>query len=366
MRVIISGGGTGGHIYPAIAIAQEIRDRVADADILYVGTKGGMESTIVPRAGFDFQTIDISGINRSSLLKASGSLAKLPRSFFQGWEVVRHFKPDIVIGTGGYVSFPVVLAGTFLTCKTYIHEQNALPGLANRSLARRVDCVMLTFPEAEKHLNARSVKITGLPVRKDIFDVDVEQARKELGLARDKFTLLVFGGSRGAMSINRAMLIAMERFQKEDIQIIWLTGENGYREVKAGLADRIDLPAMDCKLHLQPYLYNMNMALAAADLAVCRAGASTICELAVIGLPAILIPYPYAAENHQEMNARALVQKKAATMVIDEFLDGDTLYQKVSELRFDRHKLEQMSNNMGQEARPHALRDIMDVVLKNY
>lgn len=362
MRIIISGGGTGGHIYPALSIAQEIKDRMPDAAILYVGTKRGMESTIVPRAGFDFKTIDISGINRSSLLKASGSLSKLPRSFFQGWEVVREFKPDIVIGTGGYVSFPVVLAATFLDCKTYIHEQNALPGLANRTLARRVDCVMLTFAEAERHLKGKSVKITGLPVRRDILDVNAQWARQELGLLEGKFTLLVFGGSRGARTINRAMLEAMERLQQEDMQIIWVTGENGYQEIKANLADKVDMDSIQCKLQLLPYMDNINLALASADLALCRAGASTLCELAVVGLPAILVPYPYAAENHQEMNARALLNKNAAAMVIDEFLDGDTLYKKVSELKSDQARLKAMSNNIRREARPHALKDIVDIV----
>jgi UDP-N-acetylglucosamine--N-acetylmuramyl-(pentapeptide) pyrophosphoryl-undecaprenol N-acetylglucosamine transferase len=363
MKIIISGGGTGGHIYPAIAIAQEIRDRLPEAQILYVGTREGMESTIVPQAGFDFKTIDISGINRSSLIKATKSLTKMPRSFFQGWEVVRDYRPDIVIGTGGYVSFPVVLAATFLDCKTYIHEQNALPGLANRNLARRVDCVMLTFPEAQKHLNAKLIKLTGLPVRKDILNVDKVKARQKLGLKENKFTLLVFGGSRGAMSINQAMVGAMERLRYEDIQVIWLTGENGYEDIKKSLADKVDLRDMKCNLQIYPYMYNMNEALAVSNLAVCRAGASTLSELAIMGLPAILVPYPYAAENHQEMNARALLQKKAVTMVIDEFLDGDTLYQRVSELMLDLQRLKQMSINMKQQARPHALRDIVDIIL---
>ncbi len=148
MKVIITGGGTGGHIYPALAIAQEIKERVPEVDLLYVGTEKGLESTIVPRTGITFKTIDISGINRSSMLKASRSLVKFPKSFFQGWDIVRDFKPDIIVGTGGYVSFPVVLAGTFSPGKTFIHEQNAILGLANRNLARRVDAVLLTFEEA--------------------------------------------------------------------------------------------------------------------------------------------------------------------------------------------------------------------------
>ena len=226
-----------------------------------------------------------------------------------------------------------------------------------------VDCVMLTFPEAKKHLNAKLIKLTGLPVRKDILNVNAKQARQSLGLKEDKFTLLVFGGSRGAMSINRAMVTAMPRLKHEDIQIIWLTGENGYKEVKSSLADQVDLDNIKCNLQIFPYMYNMNEALAASNLAVCRAGASTISELAIMGLPAILVPYPYAAENHQEMNARALLQKKAAIMVIDEFLDGDTLYQRVNELMSNPQRLEQMSSNMRQQARPNALKDIVDIIL---
>jgi UDP-N-acetylglucosamine--N-acetylmuramyl-(pentapeptide) pyrophosphoryl-undecaprenol N-acetylglucosamine transferase len=155
----------------------------------------------------------------------------------------------------------------------------------------------------------------------------------------------------------------MDRLQHEDIQIIWLTGENGYEETKNSLAERVDLHDMKCNLQILPYMYNMNEALAVSNLAVCRAGASTLCELAVMRLPAILVPYPYAAENHQEMNARALLQKMAVTMVIDEFLDGDTLYQRVSELISDPQRLKQMSNNMRQQARPHALKDIVDIIL---
>ncbi|MGI5911652.1 MAG: undecaprenyldiphospho-muramoylpentapeptide beta-N-acetylglucosaminyltransferase [Syntrophomonadaceae bacterium] len=365
MKIIITGGGTGGHIYPALAIAQEIKDQVPGVQILYIGTKGGMESNIVPRSGFPFKTIDISGISRSSLFKAYNTISELPRSIFQGWRIVKEFRPDIVIGTGGYVSFPVVLAATFSKCKTFIHEQNALPGLTNRCLARRVDCVMLTFAEAKKHIKTKKVQVTGLPVRKDISNVDIEHAYNKLGLAPNKFTLLVFGGSRGAMSINRAMLKAMEQFQHEDMQIIWLTGEKGYEEVKNNLADSIDINHMSCVLKLEPYLHDMNYALAISDLALCRAGASTLCELAIVGLPAILVPYPFAADNHQEMNARALLHKNAAYMVIDKLLNGDNLFKKVSTLRSNQNKLKEMSMNIRKEARPNALKDIVSIILNS-
>jgi UDP-N-acetylglucosamine--N-acetylmuramyl-(pentapeptide) pyrophosphoryl-undecaprenol N-acetylglucosamine transferase len=364
MKVILSGGGTGGHIYPALAIARGILDRDPSAQILYVGTEKGMESTIVPRAGLAFQTVDIQGINRASLLKASKSLIKIPKSFWQARTILKEFQPDIVIGTGGYVSYPVVLAASYTNARTIIHEQNAFPGLANRTLAKRVDDVMLTFEEASPYFKGARVKVTGLPVRPEISQVDVDKARKSLNFKADLFTLVAFGGSRGAMSINKAMLQLMERYGRENIQIIWITGQEGYDKIQEELAARVKIDSRRCRLEIRPYMYDIEQALAVSDLAVCRAGASTLCELEVIGLPAILVPYPYAAENHQEKNARALVNKNAAAMIIDEFLDGDTLYNKIEDLRKNPHVLAEMKQNMKREARPDALEDILAVVMK--
>lgn len=363
MKVILTGGGTGGHIYPALAVAEGLKARVPDIEILYVGTEQGMESKIVPRAGLDFQTVDVSGIDRSSMLKASKSLAKLPRSFFQGWDVVRAYRPDIILGTGGYVSFPVVLAGTLIDCRTYIHEQNAVLGLANRNLARRVNGVLLTFEEAAAGLKAPLVKVTGLPVRPEVLRASPGEARAKLGIRNDIFTLLVFGGSLGAASINRAMVDFMARCQQEDMQVIWVAGEANCEELEGTLQDKIDIKGMKCRLQLLPYIHNMPEVMAAADLTVSRAGASTLSELAIIGLPAILVPYPYAAENHQEKNARAWVAKKAVELIIDEFLDGDTLYKKVMELKRNPVRLQQMSTNLKGESHPHALDDILDTIL---
>ncbi|MDD2585286.1 MAG: undecaprenyldiphospho-muramoylpentapeptide beta-N-acetylglucosaminyltransferase [Syntrophomonadaceae bacterium] len=364
MKVIISGGGTGGHIYPALAIARGIKERLPDTEVLYVGTRKGMESTIVPANGFQFKSIDITGLDRSSIIKASKSMLKFPGSIFQAWNIIRDFQPDIIVGTGGYVSFPVLFAGTFFPCKTFIHEQNAMPGITNRNLAKRVDCTMLTFEEAAPYLHARRIIVTGLPVRKEILEVNRIEARKKLGFDNDNgFTLVAFGGSRGAMSINRAMLGLMARYHREKMNIVWVTGEKNYNSVKEELGQYIDFKALKCQLKLLPYMHNMEEALAVADLVVCRAGASTLSELAVLGLPAILIPYPYAAENHQEKNARALLGKKAAEMVIDEFLDGDTLYNKIETLRKDQLLLKSMSENIRREARPKALDDILDVIL---
>jgi UDP-N-acetylglucosamine--N-acetylmuramyl-(pentapeptide) pyrophosphoryl-undecaprenol N-acetylglucosamine transferase len=366
MKVILTGGGTGGHIYPALAIANGIKQRDPSVEILYVGTQRGLESKIVPQSGLAFKTIDISGIDRSSMLKASKALIKFPYSFFQARDIIKDFKPDIIVGTGGYVSFPIVLAGTFMGAKTFIHEQNAIPGLANRNLARRVDCVMLTFEEAGKYLAAKKIRLTGLPVRQEILEIALKKTGLGNTLRGDKFTLLAFGGSLGAASINRAMLEVVERYRKVNTDIIWITGQSGHQDIKEALEKRIDLKSLSCNLKIVPYMYNIEAALSIADLVVCRAGASTICELELLGLPAIFIPYPYAAENHQEKNARALVAKGAAEMVIDELLDGDTLYKKIELLRNGRQKLQEMGKNMLKEARPHALDEILDELLHSY
>ncbi|HZJ85116.1 MAG TPA: UDP-N-acetylglucosamine--N-acetylmuramyl-(pentapeptide) pyrophosphoryl-undecaprenol N-acetylglucosamine transferase, partial [Syntrophomonadaceae bacterium] len=221
MRLILSGGGTGGHIYPALAIAKGVESLIPDVEILYVGTEKGLESDIVPKAGYNFKSIDITGLDRSSMLKASKTLMKFPKSFMDARGIIKEFQPDVVLGTGGYVSFPVVFSATFLKCKTIIHEQNAIAGLANRHLAKRVDYTLLTFSEAKQDINAKKIIITGLPVRPEILNVNPSQAKRNLKLD-DRFTLLAFGGSRGAASINRAMMDLIERYKEDyNLQIIW-------------------------------------------------------------------------------------------------------------------------------------------------
>ncbi len=361
MKIILTGGGTGGHIYPALAIASELKNRLPDIDLLYVGTARGLENKIVPRSGIPFKTVDITGIDRSSMLKSGKTLLKFPGSFLQAREIIKEFGPDIIVGTGGYVSFPVVFSGTFMDVKTVIHEQNAIPGLANRNLAKRVDSVLLTFPEAGQYLSPKRVKVTGLPVRQQI--LAMHEKIKQSRPVRDKFTLLAFGGSLGSQSINQAMIPVIDRYRNIEMNFIWITGESGYEEMTRELHKKLDVKAMKCGLDMVPYKYDMEEALAVADLAVCRAGASTVCELELLGLPAIFVPYPYAAENHQEKNARALVAKGAAEMVIDEFLDGDSLYKNVDRLRKDPSLLKEMGQNMLKEARPNALNEIVDEIL---
>ena len=364
MKIILTGGGTGGHVYPALAIAGELKRRIPSIELLYVGTEKGLESRIVPQSGIPFETIDVSGIDRNSMLKATQALMKFPLGFLQAREIIKEFQPDIVVGTGGYVSFPVVLSGSFMDARTIIHEQNALPGLANRHLAKRVDAVLLTFEESRPYFESQNIKLTGMPVRQEI--LNLERKNFVAGAGSGQFTLLAFGGSRGAQSINQAMVAIVDRYRNEDIRIIWITGELAYEEMQEALVKKIGTSPVKCRLEMLPYMHNIEEALAVADLAVCRAGAGTVCELELLGLPAIFVPYPYAADNHQEKNARALVEKKAAEMIIDEFLDGDSLYNKIEGLRHNPEKLLEMGRNMHQESRPNALQDIVDEILQGF
>ncbi|MGE5395936.1 MAG: undecaprenyldiphospho-muramoylpentapeptide beta-N-acetylglucosaminyltransferase [Chitinophagales bacterium] len=358
MKVIMAGGGTGGHIYPALAIAQGIQKKWPKSEMLFVGTRAGLEKTIIPETGLELRMITAEGLNRSSFTKAFSSALKVPMGFWQSRNIIKDFKPDLVIGTGGYVSYPVVLAASIMGIKTLIHEQNAYPGLANRALAKRADCVMLTFDEAASYLNARRVEVTGLPIRPDILSVNRATASSYFGLVEDRFTLVAFGGSRGAQSINKAMMGLIKKYNGTDVQIIWLTGEQHYRSIIEHLGEA-GVPK-NCRIY--PYLLEMAMVLAAGDLAVCRAGAATLSELSVRGLPGILIPYPYAAESHQEKNARYLERKGAAITIVDEFLDADGLMQKVEQLKDNRFQLLRMAQLMKEEGRPGALENIINII----
>lgn len=361
MRVIISGGGTGGHIYPALAIAEGLRRRT-DAEILYVGTEQGLESKVVPPRGLAFKTVDVSALDRGSVRKAARAVLGIPASLRAARRIIDGFRPDLIVGTGGYVSFPVLMAGSRAGVKTAIHEQNAIPGMANKMLAARVDLVMLTFPDAGAKLRCRRQVCTGLPVRPEILTAEAAAARQRLNIAPRVPVLLAFGGSLGAASLNQAMLEFLSLAKDEKMHILWACGKNKYEELERSVRA---LPIKDARYTLQlfPYIYQMEDALAAADLAICRAGASTVSELQVLGLPAIMIPYPYAAENHQHENAMALVRQQAALLVQDDELTGDVLYRQVRQLFEQPQQLQNMSANMKRLARADALDAILELLL---
>lgn len=360
MRLLLTGGGTGGHIYPALALAQGIKGSCPNSQILFVGTKQGMESRIVPQNGFQLKTIDISGIDRSSPARAVRSLLKIPGALGDAKRVLIEFKPDIVVGTGGYVSFPVVYTAAKMGIKTAIHEQNAYPGIANRILASRVDLVMLTFEEAASRFRAKRIVQTGLPVRQSVLTANREQARAVLGIGEKEFVILVFGGSLGARSINQALIEMVDLCRDKHWHLIWITGFGEYEECSDKLK-RIEAANDKIRIDIKPYMDNIEMAMAAADLAVCRAGASTICELEVLGLPAVLVPYPLAADNHQEKNALALKGIGAASMIKDGELDGFTLLKEIERLK-EEGRLPAMSNAMKKAGHPQALDTMVSLI----
>ncbi|MBM7855939.1 UDP-N-acetylglucosamine--N-acetylmuramyl-(pentapeptide) pyrophosphoryl-undecaprenol N-acetylglucosamine transferase [Desulfohalotomaculum tongense] len=364
MRVIVTGGGTGGHIYPALAIAKGIKSRHPGAELLYVGTNRGLESDIVPKEGYAFKTIKVSGFQRQLTLKNLKVLWQAGQGMWQAVNLVRRFKPDIVIGTGGYVCGPVVMAGVLHRIPTLIHEQNALPGMTNRILSRFVSSVAVTFEDSIKRFPSKArIKLTGLPVRPEIFSCDKDKAYSEFGLDRNKPVVLVFGGSRGARSINMAMVKVVQELQNQrGIQVLHATGRAGYDEYIKTLSSKGISLVNTGNITTVPYLYNMQNALAVASLVVCRAGAATLAELTALGLPSILIPYPYAAENHQEYNARALAERGAAIMIRDAELTGELLLEYINRLLSSPGELAGMARESSLLGRPKALEDILDLI----
>ncbi|MFZ5631872.1 MAG: undecaprenyldiphospho-muramoylpentapeptide beta-N-acetylglucosaminyltransferase [Bacillota bacterium] len=360
MKFVVTGGGTGGHIYPALAIARGIKDRFG-AEIFYIGGTRGLESEIVPREGLPFHAIPLAGFRRrlspSNMVVAWRAALGVKRAR----RLLKEIRPAAVIGTGGYVCGPVVLAAALSGIPTLIHEQNAFPGITNKILSRFTGCVALTFADAGKFFPAGAVlKVTGLPVRKEIVTTSRNRAREKLGLSPDGLLVLSFGGSQGARSINSAMLHVLKQFAgRPGIRFLHVTGPANYDQFLAGFKSGINLPDSG-NITITSYMYDMPAALAAADLAICRAGAATCAELTAVGLPAILIPYPHAAENHQEYNARALERKGAAMVIRDRDLTGDLLAGQVEILAGQRERLADMARASKELGRPGALDDILD------
>ncbi|HUW66083.1 MAG TPA: undecaprenyldiphospho-muramoylpentapeptide beta-N-acetylglucosaminyltransferase [Spirochaetia bacterium] len=359
LRVVVSGGGTGGHIYPALAIARGVVAR--GGEVLYIGTATGMEGDIVPRAGVPFAAVGSAGLSRSWSVHNVAALGRAGWGVVQAHAALRRFRPSVVAGTGGYVSAPVVLAACALRLPTLIHEQNAIPGLTNRWLGRLVDGVAVTFPAALPYFRHGRVKCTGLPVRPDILVADRVAARRNLGLDDEAFFLLSFGGSRGAKSLNQSMVEVIRALGGQpDLHLLHLTGQAGQAAFQAELDRRGINLANYGNVKVDAYRDQMADLLAAADLVIARAGAASIAELTVLGRPGILIPYPYAAGDHQVANAGELVAAGAARMILDRDLSGDRLLESIEELRRDRPLLGRMGRSAGELGRPRALDDILD------
>jgi UDP-N-acetylglucosamine--N-acetylmuramyl-(pentapeptide) pyrophosphoryl-undecaprenol N-acetylglucosamine transferase len=364
MRVILTGGGTGGHIYPAIAIGQAIFKEWPRTEFLYVGTEAGLEKRILSSTRFPFISIDVEGIQRKVSIQVFRAAWKALIGLQQAERIIHDFVPHLVIGTGGYVCLPMVWGASRRGIPTIIHEQNALPGLTNRFLSRRVNEILLTFPEAKerlaKHVQFKST-ITGLPIREEILQVTRQEGLDYFGFSSDKKTLLSLGGSRGALSINKAMLHIYKEL-KNKVQIVHITGVNGYDSFMRELKNT-SINVGNCgNIIIRPYLHHMEYALACADLCVGRAGAAFLSEMTAMGIPGVLIPYPYAAENHQEYNAKALSQNNAAVMLLDKDLSGEALLKQVSELIFNDQRRNLMAENSKKAGNIEAIEKIIEVI----
>ncbi len=339
MRVILSGGGTGGHIYPAISIAHKIREKHPNAEILFIGARRGMENNIVPKEGYSIKFITVSYLKRKFSLHNIKSVAMLFKGMLEARKIIKDFKPDIVIGTGGFVCGPVVYVASKLGIKTIIHEQNVFPGLTNRILDRHVDKIALSFEEAEKYFkNKDKLVVTGNPIRSDFFDITEEEAMSRYGNELNMPLVLVVGGSGGAFRINNAIIDILKEYKPRKFRIILVTGKRLYEQAVKSIEKQNLLE----NHKIVPYINDMPYAIKACDLIVCSAGAITIAEITAVGKPAILIPKAYTAENHQQYNANAMANKGAAFVIYENELNGKVLNEKIEEILGNRKILKSM------------------------
>jgi len=350
VRILLAGGGTGGHINPAISIANEIKLHNPDAEFLFAATPHGMENTLVPKAGYEVAHIKVAGFKRSlspaNLIHNFKALGYLMTASSRAKKIITDFKPDAVIGTGGYLSGPVLLAAQKMKIPTFIHEANAFPGVTTKALAKNADVIMLAFPEAKKHLpEDKHYEIVGMPVRQEFITTSKSEARKELGID-DNFTILSFGGSQGALKINEIAADIMQwHHKKGEINHIHGYGKHGKDTFPMMLKERnIDI-SKSTRIEIKEYIDNMHLYVAAADIVISRAGASTVMELEVAGKASVLVPYPYATENHQFHNAKALADADASILVEEKNYNKEELIAKIDELFKNPETLKKLSQN---------------------
>ena len=367
MRILFAGGGTAGHINPALAVAGYIKERHPDAQISYIGTAQKLEAKLVPEKGYDFYTIDVAGFQRKispkNIIKNISAVKKAFTASLDAKRLLKEINPDIVMGTGGYVSGPVLKQAQKMGFKTAIHEQNAFPGITTKMLASGADIVMLAMPEAEKHLKlSKKPLITGNPIRTELLNITKQQARKRLGIG-DLPLILSFGGSLGAKKINESIAELIKWHNgSEKFYHIHGTGKNSYQDMINSLSNI----TLSDKIQIREYINDMDLCMAAADLVICRAGAITLGELQACGKPSILIPSPYVAENHQYHNALTLKKAGASELIEEKELTGEKLIQTVECLIENKPKLEKMSSSANNSAIIDANERIYQALMQLY
>lgn len=359
-RIIISGGGTGGHIFPALAIANEFKRRYVDAEILFVGAEGRMEMTKVPEAGYRIIGLWISGLQRKLTISNLSFPFKLISSYLKAGSIVRQFKPDAVIGTGGYASGPVMLAASKNNIPALVQEQNSYAGLTNKQLAQKANKICVAYSGMEKYFPASKVVLTGNPVRKDIIDIESkrEKALNHFAFNSTDRTLLILGGSLGARTINESILAGIDKLIDAHVQVVWQTGKLYYAGIKSQLENK-DLR----RVRVVDFLKQIDLAYAAADVVISRAGALAISELCITKRPSILVPSPNVAEDHQTKNAMALVSEEAALMVKDAEANK-ILVSEALKLIYDEQLCDKLTVNIAKWAKPKATEDIVDEIEK--
>lgn len=359
-RMILSGGGTGGHIFPAIAIANEFKHRHPDAEILFVGAQGRMEMTRVPEAGYQITGLWISGLQRRLTLSNLLFPVKLLVSYIRAAGIIKKFKPDVVVGTGGYASGPIMMAATRAGIPAVVQEQNSFAGLANKQVASKAALICVAYEGMERYFPKDKILLTGNPVRRDISTstISKEVALRHFGLEPGRKTVAVFGGSLGARTINESILEGLHKFQDSGVQVIWQTGRQYYDQIRETLEhrDKTGLKVVD-------FLKEVNMAYAAADLVISRSGALAVSELCIAGVAAILVPSPNVAEDHQYKNAMALVSKGAAVLVKDSEAHS-SLVNTALEVLFDEGQCKKLSQQILQLAKPTATEAIVTQIEK--
>jgi UDP-N-acetylglucosamine--N-acetylmuramyl-(pentapeptide) pyrophosphoryl-undecaprenol N-acetylglucosamine transferase len=357
-RVAVSGGGTGGHFYPALALADELKRRRKSSEILFIGTKRGIEARLLARSRYPLVTIHACGLPRRPGLRQLKAIALALAGGVEAMSCLIKYKPHVVLGTGGYVSGPVLLAAKLLRLPCVIQEQNCVPGMTNRLLCRWVDQVHIAFAESRRYFPRKdNLHLSGNPIRTSLMKGNRSAGLRKLRLSPDAFTVVFLGGSQGAHSLNMAAVEAVEILKNEkDIQFVLLTGRDDYPWVKGKMR------SIGVRAAVRGFVWNMESIYHCADLAVSRAGASTISELAALGVPAVLVPYPHAAHGHQEANARAMEDKGAARVILDSELTGDRLAELIRQLLRSKGVLRGMSVNSRQYAREDAREKIAKAV----
>ncbi len=360
-RVIISGGGTGGHIYPAIAIASALQEFDPNIEFLFVGAEGKMEMEKVPKAGFKIIGLPIVGINRAHLAKNLLFPFKLINSLRKAFQVLAEFKPDVAIGVGGYASGPLLLAAWAKGIPFYIQEQNSFAGVTNKALSGKAKHIFVAYPGMEKFFAKEKITLSGNPVRKDLIDISGKKAAaaKFFGLSADKPTILIIGGSQGARSINQAIWYGLAALAQSDVQIVWQTGIHFEAEAKEACKQ---YPALQS--YVSAFIYEMDLAYAMADLVVSRAGALSVSEICLAGKPSILVPFPNAAEDHQTENAKSLVQGNAAILVTDKEAKENLVPTALKSLQ-DKKLLAQLAENSFGMGKPKAAQQIAETILND-